>query len=1166
MILLKLGNEWSFVIYSILQIVVKVCAITKTKVEVKFNKAVDSIDAKNFTIAGATVEVASLSEDKKTATLTVSGLNYDTEYTIVAKDVLVDGKPITLKESKFKTPVITDLYKLELTTDAAGDQLKSDGVDTLVITAKLLDKVTGLVDENADNVVISFSTTYGNLANTRVTVQKGIATVTLRSEFSQNDLVAKVDAQVIEASGDYKYLIGKVIGTKEVYFKVNPGDTGEIDQLPVVQSAGSNQADRVTVYFNKNVDVADFVQKDETTGKYKVDADKNALLKKGTEIKVTQDNVAKKVRGLKKVEGNPKALEVILDKTEKVGDKWTNILTDNKPVKVEFVQTNTAGPQTTKAEFILADARKPEVTSVDANGLKTVVVKFSESIAQAQVSLDGGLTVIKELEFGEFDQATLEDKRDQLTIRTLDYLKAGTHSVQLSSIYDFAGLTDDKNISTSQTLDFEVKADNAIPSSTVSVESPEQFRVTFNKEVDGLTADKVKLQVAVKNADGTESWVNVADAAGKYEVTPELAMDDTAENKNEYVFELKNDWTEIYDTKVTTKNYYNDKYRLFIPANSVTNPANGKYNADIEMLLNGTIMTTPDTVSPTIKDITQISTGRYNVEMSKPVKLPGKDLDTPSQSQPKVPEPIIEFLGKDKDGNTKTIKGKVVDYTDKNRADKQFEVVPTPENLEDLPQTIVNNGGDIHWTLVVRSISDDVGNTAETLTKVFEIKPDAVVADEVFMVKGKLSDNTLYNGVVGAENGDGPDTITLTFTSGVQYTGSEKNAVNPANYTLDGENLPKGTILTVSDSDDKPENGYDTVIISLPDGSLKTSKGSNLITVSKSLESYKGAKLTGEYAITFAPEAGITPGEAKVADAVAKAITNLPSVDKLTLSDEATLVDVRTQYNALNAIQQKAVKNLKVLEAAEKKMAELKTAAGDVAANLAAAKTAVTDLETAAGKDLTKEADLLAAEAALKTAKEKVALVADANEKKLLDAKVTLAEKTVTDARAKFDGDAATALKDAKVAVEALEDAAKEDLTVEAKLTAAETAVADAEAAVAKVATGAEKTELEGKVAAAKKTVTDARTEFDKAKEAAELKAAKDALEEAITDAKEQNRVAVAGTNTGEYPQTAKDAYNDEIQEAEAVFNKVGATKGELEAAKVALDTAKATFEGTVIS
>ncbi|MBG9787690.1 sugar-binding domain protein [Brevibacillus laterosporus] len=1132
-----------------------VSAITKTKVEVKFNKAVDSIKSENFAITGASVNAATLSEDKKTVTLTVSGLNYDAEYTVVAKDVLVDGKPVTLTESKFKTPAVTDVYNLELTTNAAGDQILANGSDNLVITAKLLDKVTGQVDVNADNVVVAFSTTYGNLANTRVTVQNGVASVTLTSEFSQKDLVAKIDAQVIEASGDYKDLIGKVVGSKNVQFKVNLDPTPGVEDKPVVVSAGSNQADRVTVNFNKEVTVADFVQYDEATKLFKVSGG-IAVLKDGTSINVSQDGVSKKVVGLKPVSGNSKAMEVILAKDE--------YLDDNKAVKVEFVQQTNVGPQTTKADFILTDARKPEATSAVSQDLKTVVVKFSESIAKADVSLDGGLTEVESAKFEEFNPATLEDKRDILTIKTKNYLTSGTHSVQLSSIHDFAGLTDNKNVSTSQTLDFDVQADVAVPVATVGVESPEQFRVTFNKIVEGLTADKVKLQVAVKNVDGTESWVNVADTTGKYKVTPVLAMDNTPENKNEYVFELTEDWTKIYDTEGTKLNYYNDKYRLFIPANSVTNPANGKQNADIQMLLNDTIMTTPDTTSPTIKEISKIAKDSFNVEMSKPVKLPGKDggHDTASQSQPTgIPAPIVEFLGKDKAGNHVTIKGKFGDYTDKNKADKQFEV--TLADGQQSPQAIVNDGGDKNWTLVVRSISDDVGNTAATLTKNFVIEPDSVVADDIFMVKGERS-GAAYNGVEGALNGTDPDTITLTFTSGVQYTGTVKNAVNPANYLLDGENLPKGSILKVADADKNIQNGYEIVIISLPHGTLSTSKETNVITVSKSLESYKGTKLTGEYTVTFKPGLGVEPADATAAKAVDELIVALPA--NITLADEAKVVAARTAFTNLTDVQKPLVKNLDTLEAAEKKIDELKTAAGDAAANLVAAKTAVTDLETAAGKDLTKEADLLAAEAALKTAKEKVALVADANEKKLLDAKVTLAEKTVTDARAKFDGDAATALKDAKVAVEALEDAAKEDLTVEAKLTAAETAVADAEAAVAKVATGAEKTELEGKVAAAKKTVTDARTEFDKAKEAAELKAAKDALEEAITDAKEQNRVAVAGTNTGEYPQTAKDAYNDEIQEAEAVFNKVGATKGELEAAKVALDTAKATFEGTVIS
>lgn len=1132
-----------------------VSAITKTKVEVKFNKAVDSIKSENFAIAGASVNAATLSEDKKTVTLTVSGLNYDAEYAVVAKDVLVDGKPVTLTENKFKTPAVTDVYNLELTTNAAGDQILANGSDNLVITAKLLDKVTGQVDVNADNVVVAFSTTYGNLANTRVTVQNGVASVTLTSEFSQKDLVAKIDAQVIEASGDYKELIGKVVGNKNVHFKVSLDPTPGVDDKPVVVSAGSNQADRVTVNFNRDVTVADFVQYDETTKLFKVSGG-IAVLKDGTSINVSQDGVSKKVVGLKPVSGNSKAVEVILDKEE--------YLDDNKSVKVEFVQQTNVGPQTTKADFILTDARKPEATSAVSQDLKTVVVKFSESIAKAEVSLDGGITEVEFKDFGVFNPATLEDKRDMLTIKTKNYLTSGTHSVQLSSIHDFAGLTDNKNISTSQTLDFDVQADIAVPVATVGVESPEQFRVTFNKIVEGLTADKVKLQVAVKNADGTESWVNVADTTDKYKVTPVLDMDNTPENKNEYVFELTEDWTKIYDTEGTKLNYYNDKYRLFIPANSVTNPANGKQNADIQMLLNDTIMTTPDTTSPTIKEISKIEKDRFNVEMSKPVKLPGKDggHDTASQSQPSgIPTPIVEFLGKDKAGNHVTIKGTFKDYTDKNKADKQFEV--TLADGQQSPQAIVNDGGDKNWTLVVRSISDDVGNTAATLTKNFVIEPDSVVVDDIFMVKGDRG-GSAYNGVDAALNGTDPDTITLTFTSGVQYTGSVKNAVNPANYLLDGENLPKGSILKVA-SDNNIQNGYEIVIISLPDGTLSTSEKSNVITLSKSLESYKGTKLTGEYTVTFKPGLGVDPETTKKeAEVVDNTITSLPALADLKVTDEDAVKAARSAYDALSKEAKVLVKNLKTLNDAEAKIADLKKADGD-ATILETAKAAVNVLETAIGKDLAVEANLVAAEAALKDAEEKVAKVTAGSDKDYLAAKVTVAKKTVTDARAKFDGDAATALNNAQEAVKVLEDAAKEDLTVEEKLTAAEKAVADADTAVAKVAAGDDKKALEVKVAAAKKTVEDARTAFDKAvADAAELKVAKDDLEKAIKAAKDQNDAAVAGTDTGEYPQVAKEAYNTEIQKAEAVFNKAGSDKKELEDAKKALDSAKTTFEGTV--
>ncbi|WP_340701054.1 sugar-binding domain protein [Brevibacillus borstelensis] len=1017
-----------------------VSAITKTTVKIQFNKSVDSVSKENFSIAGATVNAAVLSEDKKSVTLDVSGMAYETEYTVVASNVLVDGKPVTLEGKKFKTPAVTDVYNLELTTDAPNDEIRANGADNMVITAKLKDKITGEVDTNADNIVVSFSSTYGSLANNRVVVQDGVATVTLTSEFSQKDLVSKIDAQIIEASGDYKDLIGKVVGTKNVYFKLKIGDNPS-DNKPVFENAESNQADRITMYFNKDVTVADFVKFDETTQKFVVDDEGNAVLVEGVKVLVYQDKdndgkpIAKKVRGFKPVEGNSKALELVLDKKEQVGETYVNILEDNKPVFVEFTQPSSNGEKKTQDDFILTDAREPEATSAIAQGLKTVVVKFSEPVIYSGVQLDGGLTKIEEpVEYGEFNQETLEDTRDLITITTQDFMSAGVHSVQLYGIKDFAGLSDKKNISTNQTLDFKVEADPSVPTATVTVESPEQYRVTFNKKVTGLdAASKVTLQKLVKGTGGAaDEWKPVDELVWDGE-TPTLSIDpvyDTAKDAaaglaSQFVVELNQDWTKIYDTSKTKKNYYNDQYRLVIAKETVTNPANGKKNADITLPLNysGSKMNYADTSSPEISGFEVVreldSIKHFIVSMSEPVKLPIPDSNkshdnagnTPSQIQgDTVPMPIIEFLGKDKDGNALTIKGKVEGYAGKDKSDNKV-IVNVDDDQPKLEQ-IVKDGGDKNWTLVVRSISDDVGNTAASLT--YDFKVEVKQAQEVFMVKGKLPNGDVYNNndkAYGYLNGSDADYIILDFTSDVQVTGTTKNAVNPSNYLLDGKKLPDDTVITASDSDDVGTLP-DIVTIKLPNGTL-SSTASHVITLGKSLESVNGVKLSGEYEISFK---AVGKGSGLAATEVVALIDNLPALSKLTLADEADVTKALTEYDKLSTEEQKLVSNYHVLKAAKEKIDQLKQGQVDAEKALKEAIAAVDTLEQAANtaKDNPTEDTVTAAEDALKTAKAKVLLVADANEKKLLDAKVTLAEQTVKEARAAYDKQAAEDLKAAQ--------------------------------------------------------------------------------------------------------------------------------------------------------
>lgn len=237
--------------------------------------------------------------------------------------------------------------------------------------------------------------------------------------------------------------------------------------------------------------------------------------------------------------------------------------------------------------------------------------------------------------------------------------------------------------------------------------------------------------------------------------------------------------------------------------------------------------------------------------------------------------------------------------------------------------------------------------------------------------------------------------------------------------------------------------------------------------------------------------------------------------------------------------------------------------ADDAAKALKAAQEAVTALETAVGKDLKVEANLIAAEKSLKDAEAAVAKVVTGADKVTLEGKVTAAKKTVTEARAAFDNGAADVLKSAQEAVAALETAAGKDLKVEANLTAAETALADAKTKVAKVANGADKTALEGKVTAAEKTVTEARKNFDDAKA---LEASKTALNDAIKTAQEKYDSAKEGTASGEYPAAAKSTFKGFIESATNIHDDAASTKAKVDQAITDLKDAQKTFEASVIA
>ncbi|MGF2617984.1 S-layer homology domain-containing protein [Rossellomorea vietnamensis] len=840
--------------------VVGATALNLTTVEVELSSEVESVTAENFAIEGATVNSATLSEDKTVVTLDVTGLEYGFDYEVAVTGVLVDGEEYDLGSYEFAAPAVADLWNLEVTSKE--DVIIANGADNTEVTFNLIDTATGEIDTNADDVVLALSTTYGNLSHQRVTVQDGTATVILSSEFSVKDLEAKIDAQIIEAAGDYKYLIGEVVGAHTIKF--TPAEASDVvDETPLsVVDAESNQADRVVAYFDKEVNLSDVVKTnasgdllytiDGSTREYtkaELTASQFAIASQVivNGLKISQGTDVKEIRGVRAVEGNAKALEIILEKED--------VLEDNKQVTVaaKIFTSNV-----TNAVFNLTDARVPELTSVAAEGMNVVKAKFSEAVDAATFKIDGRFNSDSfDISFGEFNVVTGEDHRNIATLklndnydedRTVDsaennktlagYFTAGSHSLQVSNLKDFAALSDRNNVGTTQTLAFNVTEDTSKPSAIVDVESPEQFRVTFSKNLkETVVSSDVALQVYDSEA---KKWVSV----GEYFDQDLSELLDVTTYGDELVVELTKDWTEIYKTATTNENYYNDDFRIHIAKGTIANESNGLSNDEINLDLNyaGSALNTPDTVSPIISQIDEASVnGEFIVTMTEPVKLAGStEVPTLNQDQTKLPETSVQFIGKDKDGKTVTFDGTVAGYSESNGADTKFYV---KWNAADkTPQTVVDAGGSNDWTLVVKSLSDDVGNTAATVTKDFTIaKTPAATPSEVdFFIE-------TVEGALDVDTNNADDSVTITFSEGVKHRGEQHDATKVSQYQLNGQSLPVGSSVAVEDND--TEEGFETVVITLPDGTLNT--GSNVITVNKNLTSYDDSVLIKEYEKTF---------------------------------------------------------------------------------------------------------------------------------------------------------------------------------------------------------------------------------------------------------------------------------------------------------------------------
>ena len=165
-------------------------------------------------------------------------------------------------------------------------------------------------------------------------------------------------------------------------------------------------------------------------------------------------------------------------------------------------------------------------------------------------------------------------------------------------------------------------------------------------------------------------------------------------------------------------------------------------------------------------------------------------------------------------------------------------------------QTLVyEQGYSESWTVVVRSISDDIGNTAATLTKDFTVK--ATVVSSGFLIQSK-ENGFVEEGVFAfdATEKGGKDRLEITFTKGVNVAG-EDNLTSVYNWTLNGNQLSKLSnveSIKVEDVNGNTKDGYEKVVITFADDRA-FGASSNVVSVTKGIKSLDGTVLSGEFEV-----------------------------------------------------------------------------------------------------------------------------------------------------------------------------------------------------------------------------------------------------------------------------------------------------------------------------
>lgn len=531
-------------------------------------------------------------------------------------------------------------------------------------------------------------------------------------------------------------------------------------------------------------------------------------------------------------------------------------------------------PENTKC----ADKNAGKLTENGVNqGL--IKIELTDPIARNEVKI----TLGKDVDCGD------GDKIKQC------YFDQGTHVVQIFNVGDYAALTETgtNNCITTKNFDFTISADNKDPNFTVKALSPEQYRITFNTqiaELEGIAvgeqfdlgnvlnmqfrfkdttvdpvgsdpAERQLVPMADFNVATNPSAVNNGTHSANGQRTGlgqeirAVRIADTEDGNHQIKVEVGKDWTQLNNYKVNRKTYYNYELQFFLPAGKwITNVTNGHRKDNIAKNITEDIIKSPDVKTPEMTNIEAIEEAKvYKVNFSEPVQATNRTLADPTNNyyahaytpafRPEIGGDATigtmtaEFYNKD---TKRSYSAEITGWAD--LEDQSVYIRPEKNVITELPAG--------NYTLIVRGVSDDVGNTSNTLTGDFTVGSTAsdfkvlsILADSKVDITGIQHLNKVVTG-----SQDGQDAIYIEFSKMYRAAPIADSVLNTQNWTINGSTLPVGSTIA-----NGVRNGNDTIIegvtIYLPDGTL-TNTDATLVKIGANVKAENGDAITGRTTFT----------------------------------------------------------------------------------------------------------------------------------------------------------------------------------------------------------------------------------------------------------------------------------------------------------------------------